>query len=123
MCCNIPGDHTYYLTSFCAGYPHDQTSCGNYCDQVSSIYIRDKLSHINISTNTSLLIDNVLAVVDSYTSALMENVSMLKSSMPDRLIGSKKMLVCQSLMPPLLFANISLVSIHAVGLTEEESLL
>jgi hypothetical protein len=34
MCCNIPSDHTYYLTDFCAGYPHSQTSCGEYCDQL-----------------------------------------------------------------------------------------
>lgn len=33
MCCNIPSDHKYYLTDFCAGYPHSQTSCGEYCDQ------------------------------------------------------------------------------------------
>jgi len=33
MCCNIPSDHQYYLTDFCGGYPHDQTSCGNFCDQ------------------------------------------------------------------------------------------
>jgi hypothetical protein len=32
MCCEIPSDNTYYLTTFCDGYPHDQTSCGNYCD-------------------------------------------------------------------------------------------
>lgn len=25
-------DHKYYLTDFCDGYPHDQTSCGEYCD-------------------------------------------------------------------------------------------
>jgi hypothetical protein len=33
MCCNIPSDGNYFLTSFCAGYPHSQTSCGSYCDQ------------------------------------------------------------------------------------------
>eukprot|EP00054_Salpingoeca_dolichothecata_P031598 m.264019 g.264019 ORF g.264019 m.264019 type:complete len:179 (-) comp27426_c0_seq1:95-631(-) len=33
MCCNIPSNHEYYLTDFCAGYPHSQTSCGEYCDQ------------------------------------------------------------------------------------------
>jgi len=32
MCCNIPSNHQYYLTDFCSGYPHDQTSCGNYCN-------------------------------------------------------------------------------------------
>jgi len=33
MCCNIPSNNRYYLTDFCAGYPHDETSCGEYCDQ------------------------------------------------------------------------------------------
>jgi len=32
MCCNIPSDHQYYLTDFCGGYPHSETSCGEYCD-------------------------------------------------------------------------------------------
>jgi len=33
MCCNIPSNNRYYLTDFCAGYPHDQMACGAYCDQ------------------------------------------------------------------------------------------
>jgi len=34
MCCNIPSNNEYFLTSFCDGYPHDETACGLYCDSM-----------------------------------------------------------------------------------------
>jgi len=74
MCCNIPSDHEYYLTDFCAGYPHAETSCGNYCNEYK-YFSADRQrfgchSYLNVCRNSRC---SKVYVIDAGPAAFVEN--------------------------------------------------